>query len=256
MEKPNNEALWKEFVKNRDDRDRDKLILSYLPLVKYMADTVSYRLPPEIRGNDREDLYIEGVIGLMESIDKFDLSKNVKFETFASKRVRGAILDALRREDLVPKNVREDGKKIERAYAEFESKFGRPATDDEIAKELKMTKARFYDILDKIKGISLISLDSDVFNSSGDKLYLEDILGTAEGITAEFEKSEASKALVSFIERLDEQERIVMDTYYWDELTFAEIGRVIDVSESRVCQIHTKILLKLRGYFRKLEQER
>lgn len=256
MEKPNNEALWKEFIKNRDDRDRDKLILSYLPLVKYMADTVSYRLPPEIRGNDKEDLYIEGVIGLMESIDKFDPGKNVKFETFASKRVRGAMLDALRKKDIVPKNVREDGRKIERAYAEFELKFGRPATDDEIIRELKMTSRHFYDILDKIKGISLISLDSDVFNSSGDKLYLEDLLGTAESITAEFEKDEASKELAAFIERLDEEERLVMDTYYWDELTFAEIGKVMGVSESRVCQIHTKILLKLRGYFRKLEQER
>lgn len=256
MEKKNAELLWNEYHKNKDDRAREAIILNYLPLVKYMADTVSYRLPPEVRSNDREDLYIEGVIGLMESIDRFDPSRHVKFETFASRRVRGAILDALRRQDLVPKNVREEGRIIEKAYTELEARLGRPATDDEVVKELKMTKDRFYDILEKIKGISLISIDSDVFNSSGEKLYLEDILGTAEGITAEFDKKEAAEAIAKFIDSLDREERIIMETYYWDELNFAEIGRVIGVSESRICQIHTKIILKMRGYFRKLEPER
>ena len=251
MEKKTAEALWSAYLKTKDEKAREDIILNYLPLVKYMADTVSYRLPPEIRSNDREDLYIEGVIGLMEALDKFDPSKNVKFETYASKRVRGSILDALRREDLVPKNVREDGRKIERAYADLEARLGRPATDEEVLKELKMTKDKFYDILDKIKGISLISIDSDIFNSNGEKLYLEDILGTAEGITAEFDRKEAAEAIAIFIDKLDKEERIIMETYYWDELTFAEIGRVLGVSESRICQIHTKIILKLRGYFRR-----
>jgi RNA polymerase sigma factor FliA len=252
----NIDELWKLYKKTNDDTCRDDLVKNYLPLVKYLTDRVAQHLPQQVRNNDKEDLYIEGIIGLMDAIEKFDISKKIKFETYASKRVRGAIIDSLRREDILPKNVREQAKKIEKAYIKLESEFGRRATDGEIAKELGMTNEGFYDTLDKIKGISIISIDSDFLNSDGDRFYLEDIIGEEGNAVSEFEKKEAVIKLAGLIETLDREERIVLETYYWDGLTLKEIGKVLNVSESRVCQIHTKIVLKLRSGFRKLEKER
>lgn len=249
----NTDDLWKLYKKTGDDTCRDELVKKYLPLVKYFTDRVAQHLPKQVRNNDKEDLYIEGIIGLMDAIEKFDLSKKIKFETYASKRIRGAILDSLRREDILPKNVRDQSKKIEKAYIKLESELGRRATDGEIARELGMTSDAFYDILDKIKGISIISIDSDFLNSDGDRFYLEDIVGEHGNAVSEFEKKEAVEKLAGFIEKLDREERIVLETYYWDGLTLKEIGKVLNVSESRVCQIHTKIVLKLRSGFRKLE---
>jgi RNA polymerase sigma factor for flagellar operon FliA len=252
----NIDELWKLYKKTNDDSCRDELVKNYLPLVKYLTDRVAQHLPQQVRSNDREDLYIEGIIGLMDAIEKFDLSKKIKFETYATKRIRGAIIDTLRREDILPKNVREQAKKIENAYIKLESEYGRRATDDEIARELGMTSDVFYDTLDKIKGISIVSMDSDFLNTDGDKFNLENIIGEEGTAAAEFEKKEAIDKLAGFIETLDREERIVLETYYWDGLTLKEIGKVLNVSESRVCQIHTKIVIKLKSGFRKLEKER
>lgn len=249
----NIDELWKLYKKTNDDTCRDELVKNYMPLVKYLTDRVVQHLPGEVRGNDKEDLYIEGIIGLMDAIEKFDPSKNVQFQTYATKRVRGSIIDALRREDILPKNVRDQAKKVEKAYITLESELGRRATDEEIAKEIGVTSREFYDILDKIKGISIISMDSGLLNTDGDKLYLDDIIGEEGTAITEFEKKEAVAKLAELIEKLDREERIVLETYYWDGLTLKEIGKVLNVSESRVCQIHTKIVLKLRSGFRKSE---
>jgi len=244
-----NEELWKNYAKNRDEKTRELLIKTYLPLVKYFTDRIACRLPSEVRKNDKEDLYIEGIVGLIEAVDKFDISRNIKFETFASKRVRGAILDSLRKEDLLPKNVRETAKKVENAYFTAENRLGRPATDEEMAKELGMTTEAFYDILDKIKGITLLSLDGDILNRDGEKFTFEDILGEEPAVLAEFEKNEAINRLSGLIESLENTERSVLELYYWKEMNFKEIGKVLDISESRVCQIHTKTVLRLRSGF-------
>ncbi len=256
MDNINADELWKRYVRNKNDKDRELLVKNYMPLVKYMTDRIASHLPQEVRSNDKEDLYIEGIIGLMESIDKFDLEKNVKFETFASKRVRGAIIDALRKEDLLPKNVREQIKKLEQAYIRFESEYGRPANDEEIMKEMRMTKEEFYVILDKMKGISLISMDSEILSSDGDSFYFEDIMGESDSTLEKFEKKEAVSHLAEIIEKFDNEERAMLEMYYWDGLTLKEIGMAMNVSESRVCQIHTKLIIKLRSGFRKLERER
>lgn len=252
----NIQELWKEYKYTKDDTCRDELVKNYLPLVKYLTDRVVQHLPQQVRNNDKEDLYIEGIIGLLDAMEKFDMSKNIKFETYASKRIRGSIIDTLRREDLLPKNVREQAKKIEKAYIKLESEYGRTATDEEIAKELGVTSDVFYDILDKIKGISIVSMDSDMSNSDGDRFYFGDIIGEEGTALTEFEKKENVLKLAGLIETLDREEKIVLETYYWDGLTLKEIGKVINVSESRVCQIHTKIVLKLRSGFRKIEKER
>ncbi|MBN2754084.1 MAG: FliA/WhiG family RNA polymerase sigma factor [Candidatus Goldbacteria bacterium] len=246
-----NGDLWKSYAKNRDDKTREQIIKAYLPLVKYFTDRISYQLPAEVRKNDREDLYIEGVIGLIEAVEKFDIARNIKFETFASKRVRGAIIDSLRKEDLLPKNVRETAKKVENAYIATESRLGRPATDEEMAEELGMTTEAFYDILDKIKGITLLSLDGDILSRNGEKFSFEDILGDEPAVLIEFEKDEVRAMLAGFIDALDKDERTVLECYYWHEMNFKEIGKVLDVSESRVCQIHTKTVLRLRSGFKK-----
>ena len=195
-------------------------------------------------------------MGLLDAIEKFDLTRNIKFETYASKRVRGAIIDSLRKEDILPKNVREQAKKIEKAYITKEAELGRKATDTEIMQELGMTKDEFYGSIDKIKGISVVSMDAEILNSDGEKFYFEDIAGEEGSAIADFEKKEAVEKLAEIIEKLDREERIVLETYYWDGLTLKEIGSVLGISESRVCQIHTKIILKIRSGFRKLEKER
>jgi RNA polymerase sigma factor FliA len=252
----NIDGIWKKFKKTGDENYREQLVLNYLPLVKYLTDRISQHLPNEIRNNDREDLYLEGIVGLLDAIEKFDLTRNIKFETYASKRVRGAIIDSLRKEDILPKNVREQAKKIEKAYITKEAELGRKATDTEIMQELGMTNDEFYGSIDKIKGISVVSMDAEILNSDGKKFYFEDIAGEEGSAIADFEKKEAVEKLAEIIEKLDREERIVLETYYWDGLTLKEIGSVLGISESRVCQIHTKIILKIRSGFRKLEKER
>ncbi len=252
----NADEIWKKYKKTKDDKAREEIIKHYLPLVKYHTDRIVSGLPAEVRHNDREDLYIEGVIGLMEAVERFEPERNLKFETFATKRVRGAIIDALRKEDLLPKHVRAAAKLIENAYSKLDAELGRSATDEEIIKELKMTKNVFYDMLNSVKPISLVSLDSEIFNKDGDKYYFEDIIGQEPVVLFEFEKNELKGMLIKFIDEKDKEERNVIELYYWDELTLKEIGLATGLSESRVCQIHTKIILKLRGSFRKTENER
>ena len=250
------DEAWKKYRKNRDDKTREVLVKNYMPLVKYLTDRIVYHLPDHVRFNDREDLYIEGIIGLMEAIDRFDQDMDIKFETFATKRIRGAVLDTLRKEDLLPKNVRESVKKVEMSMNTLENRLGRAPSDEEIMKDLRMTKEEFYDILDKMKGISLTSLNSEILSSDGEKFYFEDIIGENGTALIEFEEKEAVSQLASIIETLERDERILLEMYYWDGLTLKEIGLALNVSESRACQIHTKLILRLRSGFRKLERER
>lgn len=252
----NIDEIWKKFKKTGDENYREQLVKNYLPLVKYLTDRVAQHLPDSIRKNDRDDLYLEGVVGLLDAMEKFDIGRNIKFETYASSRIRGAIIDSLRKEDILPKNVREQAKKIEKAYITKEAELGRKATDEEIMKELGMTNEEFYGTIDKMKGISVYSMDAEILNTDGEKFYFEDIIGEEGAVLADFEKKEAVEKLAEIIEGLDRDERIVLETYYWDGLTLKEIGSVLGISESRVCQIHTKVILKLRSGFRKLEKER
>jgi RNA polymerase sigma factor for flagellar operon FliA len=256
MENNQVDELWKRYKRMGSEKDRELLVRQYMPLVKYLTDRIITHLPPEVRSNDKEDLYVEGIIGLIEAIDKFEPERNIKFETYASKRVRGSIIDTLRREDLMPKNVREQVKRIELAYAGLEAELGRPATDEEVCKDLRMTKEEFYVILDKMKGISLISLESEILNSDGETYYFEDIIGEIDSTLEKLDRREVVAQLAGIIEKLERDERILLEMYYWDGLTLKEIGLAMGISESRVCQIHTKLILKLRSGFRKLEQER
>lgn len=245
---------WKEYKKNKDEKVREEIINYYLPLVKFQVEKIVAYLPDEIRNNEKEDLNIEGIIGLIEAIERFDISRNIKFETFASKRIRGAILDTLRKYDILPRSLRDKIKAIEKAYFMLESKLGRQANDEEIIKELKMTKEEFYGILLKAKGIVLLPLDDALIDKEGETKSLLNIVGKDDGILEKIEDNEKKKILIDFIDNLENEERVILEMYYWDGLTLKEIGKALNISESRVCQIHTKIILKLRSKFNKIDK--
>ncbi len=247
----NSDDLWKQYKKNSDDKLRDELIKKYLPVVKYFTDRICGNLPAEVRENNKEDLYIEGIMGLIEAIERFDPAKNVKFETYASKRIKGSIIDALRKQDILPKHLREMAGKIEKIFNEIENEKGRPATEKEVAEKLGMTEQDLYDILEKVKGVSLYSLEGEFLNREGDYYSYKDILSADQLILEKFEKQEAIVKMAGLIDGLSKEERVIIECYYWDGLTFKEIGKVLGISESRVCQLHTKIVLKLRSGFRK-----
>lgn len=248
--------LWKIYKRTKNEGAKEQIVKNFLPLVKYLTDRIIQHLPKEVKENSKEDLYVEGVIGLMEAIEKFDIEKNIKFETYASKRIRGAMIDMLRKEDFLSKNIREQAKKIEKAYLDIESETGKKATDEEISKKLGMTKNEFYDILNKIKGIAIIPLESLLFDKDLQEINIENLIGKENTILSDIEKKDCIAQIAALIEKLETEERIILELYYWDGLTLKEIGNVLNLSESRVSQIHTKILLKLRSSYKNLDKER
>lgn len=245
---------WQIYKKNKDEKTREEIINYYLPLVKYTVERIIAYLPEEIKKNEKEDLMIEGIIGLIEAVERFDIERNIKFETFATKRIKGAVLDTLRKYDILPRSMRDKVKAIEKAYFVLESRLGRNVKDDEIIKELRMTKEEFYDILLKAKGLVLMPLEDALIDSEGDTKSLINEIGKTDDILEKFEDEEKKQILINFIESLDKEERVILEMYYWDGLTLKEIGKAINVSESRVCQIHTKIILKLRSKFNKISE--
>lgn len=248
--------LWEIYKKTKSDDAKEQIIRNFLPLVKYLGDRIIQHLPKEVKENSKEDLYVEGVIGLIEAIEKFDIEKNIKFETFASKRIRGAMIDMLRKEDFLSKSIREQAKKIEKAYFDIELETGKKATDDEISKKLGVTKDEFYDILNKIKGMAIITFESLLFDNDLLQKNIENLIGKETTILSDIEKKDCISKISALIEKLEIEERIILELYYWDGLTLKEIGNVLNLSESRVSQLHTKILLKLRSSYKNLEKER
>jgi RNA polymerase sigma factor for flagellar operon FliA len=223
---------------------RDRLITEYAPLVKYIAHRIAMRLPPHV---EVDDLINTGILGLIDAIEKFDPSKEVKFKTYAEIRIKGAILDELRAMDWIPRSIRKVINKLIDAYHELEQRLGRPAEDEEIAEELGLKMEEFYQLLKQAAGVPLISLDGLVDHEEKRRSILsclEDhksvngfgILGL----------NELKDTIANAIEDLPEKERQVISLYYYDELTMKEIGKVLDLTESRVSQIHTKAVLRLR----------
>ena len=237
-----------EYKGNASSAARDQLILHYSPLVKYVAGRVAVGLPSNI---EQADLMSYGIFGLIDAIDKYDRSKNVKFETYAISRIRGAIIDELRAIDWVPRSVRFKAREVEKAYAALENRLKRPPSDPEIAGELGVSVEELNHIYTQLSNVSLIALDeiSSGDGEKGDKLSLLETLEdtrTANPMEA-FESEEMREILVKAVNNLSEREKKVVTFYYFAGLTLAEIGQVLGVTESRVCQIHTKAVLALRG---------
>jgi len=229
-------------------KPRDDLILKYTPLIQYIANRLAIRLPPHI---DIHDIINSGVIGLMDAIDKFDESKGVKFNTYAEIRIKGAMLDNLRSLDWVPRSIRKMSTQLENTYAALEKKHNRPATDEEVAEALDMDLEKFYGVLAKASGVSLLSLEMiSQYNDS--RLKLMDCLPESEECNPfnVFKTTEIKDTVADAIELLPQKEKQVVLLYYYEELTMKEISRAMKLTESRVSQIHTKAVLRLRGKLR------
>lgn len=239
---------------NMDKKERDDLIMRYAPLVKSIVGRMTYRLP--IDAADREDLVNVGIIGLMEALDKFDRNRNVQFETFARFRIRGAILDELRTRDWVPRSVRHKDTKLSNAFNTLKRNLGRPPDEVEVADFLGLTLEQYFKMLDDAKDIQIVrqeDLTSDYIESH----CTADVLAALHhGNPFElFAGEETKQRLKQAIEDLPAKEKIVISLYYYDEMTMKEIGRILDLTESRVCQLHTQATLRLRGSVKNLWHE-
>jgi RNA polymerase sigma factor FliA len=241
--------IWHRFKHRGDLRARDTLIENYNYLVKITAGRVAGSVPPSL---DREDLISAGVIGLIRAVDQFDASREVKFETYAIALIRGAILELLRGEDWAPRSVRDKIKMLERGFAAVESRLGRPGTDEEVAGELEVSVDQLHKLLSEVAQASVLSLDETLFSSEADATLR--VVDTVEDTTAggntgrSVEKHERRHALGVAIKRLPEREHLVLSLYYYEGLTFKEIGKILTVSESRVFQLHQQAMMRLRGY--------
>ncbi len=241
-------AAWVSFKDENDTRARDRLIVAYSPLVKYVAGRLSSGLPQTV---DTADLVSYGVFGLIDAIDKFDPDRGIKFETYAIARIKGAIIDELRAMAWVPRSVRARAREFEAAYIALENRLKRVPSDAEIAEEMGVTPRELQAILTRLSYSSVISFE-EIWSPSADHEGRSDPLGSIADERAEdpvrlFETSELKQILAAAIERLPEREKSVIALYYYEGLTLKEIGAVLGVTESRVSQMHTKAVLRLRA---------
>jgi RNA polymerase sigma factor FliA len=240
--------LWQDFKKTGEGPLRERLILHYSPLVKYVAGRLGVGLPPNI---EQADLVSYGIFGLIDAIEKFDLERAIKFETYAISRIRGAIIDELRAIDWIPRSVRYKAREVEKAYASLEAQLHRTPSEAEVAGEMGIKLEDLHQIFSQVSFVNVVALDEllSVGGEKGDKLSLVDTLEDtkAEDPVLAFESEETKFLLAKAINTLPEREKIVVTLYYYEGLTLAEIGQVLGVTESRICQMHTKAVLQLRG---------
>lgn len=231
-----------------DMAQRDDMVLKYTPLIKYIANRMALRLPPHI---DINDIINSGVLGLIDAIEKYDKTKGVKFKTYAEFRIKGAILDNLRSLDWVPRSIRKTATLLENIYVELEKKLNRPATDEEVAAALNIGIEKFYEIIAQASGISLLSLEM-ISSHEDSRLKLMDCLTDEEGKNplAVFRMEEIRDSVADAINNLPEKDKLVISLYYYDDLTMNEISKALNLTESRVSQIHAKAIIRLRGKLR------
>jgi RNA polymerase sigma factor for flagellar operon FliA len=242
-------GLWNEYKDARSTEARERLILHYAPLVKYVASRVATGLPSSV---EQADLVSYGMFGLIDALEKFDLSRQIKFETYAIPRIKGAIIDELRAMDWVPRSVRFKAREIEKAYSDVEAMVKRSPTEQEVADRLGVTVPELHEVISQISFVSVLALDEllSVGSDRGEQISLIDTLAD-KGIdpTTGLESQETRGLLAAAINSLSEREKIVVTLYYFEGLTLAEIGDILGVTESRVCQIHTKAVGQLRLQF-------
>jgi RNA polymerase sigma factor for flagellar operon FliA len=241
------DGLWRDFKDERSTAARERLILHYAPLVKYVAGRVGAGLPQSV---EQADLVSNGMFGLMDALEKYDRSREVKFETYALPRIRGAILDELRAMDWVPRSIRFKAREVDKAHAALEAKLGRAPTDPEVAGQLGIELEDLHEIITQISLVSVMALEEVVGSDErGERRSLLDTLADAAGSdpTAALEGQEMRGMLSAAINSLSEREKIVVTLYYFEGLTLSEIGDILGVTESRICQIHTKAVGSLRN---------
>lgn len=246
-------ALWATFKETGDAEAREQLIVNYSPLVKYVAGRLSSSLPQTV---DTADLISYGIFGLIDAIEKFDLERGIKFETYAIARIKGAIIDELRAMDWVPRSVRAKARQVENAYIALETKNRRVPSDEEVAEELGITNKELQAIFTKLSYTSVVSFEE--LWVGGDRDDRQSAAGSIKDDAAEdpvsaFESVEAKSILADAIEHLPDREKTVIALYYYEGLTLKEIGQVLGVTESRVSQLHTKAVLRLRARLHSME---
>ncbi|MBA0128233.1 FliA/WhiG family RNA polymerase sigma factor [Haloechinothrix sp. YIM 98757] len=239
------DALWREFARAPCQSVRERLVLHYAPLVKYVAGRVGTGLPTHV---DVGDLVQSGIFGLVDAIEKFDPDKGLKFETYAMQRIRGAILDDLRSQDWVPRAVRSRARAVERALERLGARLHRTPTDAELAHELEISVAELRDLYGQLQLTSVVALEGLVGGHRGDGPIAETIADDdAIDPVSVLVDRDNRKQLADAIAQLAERDRIIVSLYYFESLTLAEIGRVLGVTESRVSQLHTRAVLRLRA---------
>ena len=237
----------RRYVIGGIELSREEIVHKYLHLVKYVAGRISINLPPNVEIND---LINDGILGLIDAIERYDDQRGVKFETYAITRIKGAIIDELRSIDWVPRSVRAKARALERAYSKLENELRRSPDDKEVAAELGLTSDEFGHTLSQISFTGIVALDEILGPRNGERgsATLGDTITSGGHDPVEtFEVDEMKHLLADLINRMPDRERLVLTLYYYEGLTLAEIGQVLGVTESRVCQIHTKAILQLRA---------
>jgi RNA polymerase sigma factor for flagellar operon FliA len=240
--------MWRRYKTDGDTRARERLVVAYSPLVKYVAGRMASGLPPHV---EEADLISYGLVGLISAIERFDMSREIKFETYAITRIKGAIIDELRAMDWVPRSVRARAREIEKANAKLEHQLHRAPTDEEMAAELGLSVDEFQTSLMSISQSSVAALDEmwTVSDASGDQVSLLDTLRdpNAPDPARAVDIADVKDRIADAISRLPEREKLVIALYYYENLTLREIGEVLGVTESRISQLHTKAVLRLRS---------
>mgnify|MGYP006422689889 CR=1 FL=1 len=243
----NEQEYWERFKEEDDMQARDDLIVQYAPLVKHVVGKLFKKMPPNV---SFDDLIGYGTLGLVDAIEKFDHQRGIKFKTYAIPRVRGAILDELRARDWIPRSVRRKARRIDNAISELENQYGRSVSDEEVADYMGMDLDEFNATLSEVSGTSLLSLDEMwSVDDDSDQVPLQDAIESDEEEQPDHvvQEEEVKQILVEAIRNLAEKERIVVSLYYYEDLTLREIGEVLDLTESRISQIHSKATSTLRS---------
>jgi RNA polymerase sigma factor FliA len=244
--------LWRRYKSAGDEQARERLVVAYSPLVKYVSGRMASGLPAHV---EEADLISYGLVGLISAIGRFEPEREIKFETYAITRIKGAIIDELRSLDWVPRSVRSRAREIEKANAKLEYKLQRAPTDDEMAAELEMTVDEFQEALLQISNSTVAALDElwTVSDASGDQVSLLDTLQDpgAPDPAAVMDATDLKDRMADAIARLPEREKLVVALYYYENLTLREIGEVLGVTESRVSQLHTKAVMRLKSHLQK-----
>lgn len=246
-------VLWKEYRQTKKDEIRGYLVEKYSPLVKHVAGRVAIGMPQNV---EFDDLVSYGIFGLLDAIEKFDPDREIKFKTYAMTRIRGSIFDELRSVDWIPRSIRQKAKQLEQIIGMLENKEGKTVEDEAIAKELGVSMGEYSSLLTKLSGTSLVSLNDIWFlGDENDEVSFMETLEAPANLNPDviIEKEEIKNIIVEAIKTLPEKEKKVIVLYYYEDLTLKEIGEVLEVTESRISQLHTKAVMRLRSKLSKVK---
>jgi RNA polymerase sigma factor FliA len=245
------DELWDAYIADRSPKNKEAILITYLPVVKQVASRMKMSLPRSVNLND---LVGSGILGLINSVENFNPELGFKFETYAVPRIRGAILDGLRDFDWVPRSIRSKEKLLDNAITRLEHKHGRIPTDEEISTDLDLTLSEYHKLVDDVSATSMLSFDRPISSDQDQSSTLYDLVAdkSNDNPLDLMERKEIKRLVIELINKLPEQEKLVIALYYYEELTLKEIGKVLDISESRVSQIHTKIILSMKSHIRRL----